>query len=288
MFMMHLPLLAQVGNPVKTFGPKQGEWALSVGLNPIANYLGNLFNGKTDNKLDDLNGEPMAYQNESNNHVATLSGKYMFTDLIGLKVNVGVNVLYKTDRRYVQDQKAEMLDPFSQEKLTDSKRTKSNQGSLAIGVERRLTPNTKRLQAYAGGGLVWSFESENQHYSYGNAITSLNQKPANGFDNYESLGGFLPYARPIDTNTSLTLYHTIGVYGDLGVEYFITPAISVGVDMNVSALYTHRGQKKSAYEGYNVATQKVQDYIEVDTPAQGSFEFGTKNIGANLNMTFYF
>ena len=39
---------------------------------------------------------------------------------------------------------------------------------------------------------------------------------------------------------------------------------------------------------YNVHTQQVEEYVDVKEPSSSAFEFGTKNIGANISLTFYF
>ena len=62
--------------------------------------------------------------------------------------------------------------------------------------------------------------------------------------------------------------------------------------MNLSALYTYKDDHSTKYEGYNVHTQQVEEqveeYVDVKEPSSSAFEFGTKNIGANISLTFYF
>jgi len=287
-FMLTATVSAQTGNEEKIYGPEEGKWSLSVGVDPITNYIGNLFNGKTNNTLNELNGEPVAYKNQTGT-LTTISGKYMLTDEFGIRANVGINSKSETIRKYVTDQYATSIDPFSDDKVIDSKKTRSTGASIALGAEQRLTSNAKRLQAYVGGGVVWSFETVHDTYTYGNEITDLNQKPENSFNNYTSVAqGSIPSARPLETNKNNALYHTFGVYGTVGVEYFLTQAISIGAEMNLSVLYTVKGQHSSKYEGYNVSTQKVEEYTDLDTPSSHAFEVSTKNIGANLLMSFYF
>ena len=271
------------------YGPQEGAWSLSVGLNPFTDYLGNMFNGCSDNGLEDLNGEAIAYGNK-NVPLTTISGKYMFTDKLGVRANIGMRFKNETSKAYVVDEVAVAQDPFSEDKVVDSRRDKSSGASFAFSVERRLTSNKRRLQAYVGGGLVWAFESESVKYSYGNEITSRNQTPeTSGLGGgYVRMSSALPYCRKISDNVDKTLYHNIGVFGTIGVEYFITHSISLGAEMNISAIYTCRGGHDAEYEGYNVRTDRVEKYVRVDEPSSGAFEFGTQNIGANLTMSFYF
>ena len=137
------------------YGPQEGSWALSVGLNPFTDYLGNMFNNSTNNSFEDLNGETIAYDKKTT-PLTTISGKYMFTDELGIKANIGLKFRNDTKKAYVVDQAAVMQDPFSEAKVVDQQKLKSSNASLAVAVERRLTSNKRRLQAYVDGGLVWS------------------------------------------------------------------------------------------------------------------------------------
>ena len=273
----------------KIYGPQKGAWALSVGLNPVSDYLGNLFNGKDDNKLDNLNGEPVAYD-KKNTPLTTISGKYMFTDKWGLKANIGMKFRSETARTYVKDDLAGLQDPFSNKKVIDEQKTKSSGASFALGAEYRLTNNKRRLQSYVDFGLVWAFETESMSYAYGNQITELNQCPTMGSlgGGYQAVSSAIPYARKISDNADKTMYHNFGVWGAIGIEYFVSRSISLGAEMNLSALYTYKGDHSTKYEGYNVHTQQIAEYIEVTEPSSSAFEFGTKNIGANISLTFYF
>lgn len=270
------------------YGPQEGSWALSVGLNPFTDYLGNMFNNSTNNSFEDLNGETIAYDKKTT-PLTTISGKYMFTDELGIKANIGLKFRNDTKKAYVVDQAAVMQDPFSEAKVVDQQKLKSSNASLAVAVERRLTSNKRRLQAYVDGGLVWSFELESVNYKYGNVITPLNQTPiVSSLSGYDYVSSALPNCRKVSNNVGKTLYHNFGIFGTIGVEFFITPAISLGAEMNISAIYTFRGDHSSEYEGYNVVTNNVEKYVKVDEPSSSAFEFGTKNIGANLTMSFYF
>lgn len=273
----------------KVYGPQKGSWSVSVGLNPVSDYLGNLFNNSSDNKLDNLNGEPIAYD-KKNTPLTTISGKYMFTDKLGIKANIGMRFRSENTRSYVKDQAAAMEDPFTEKTVIDKQTIKSTGASFAIGVERRLTSNKHRLQAYVDGGLVWAFETESTDYSYGNGITELNQAPliSSLGGGYTHISDAMPQARKTSDNAGKTMYHNFGAWGALGIEYFLTPSISLGAEMNISAVYTFKGDHSTEYEGYNVHTQKVEKYVKVAEPSSSAFEFGTKNLGANLSLSFYF
>lgn len=272
----------------RVYGPQKGSWSIGVGLDPVSHYLGNMFNGSRDNELKDLNGEPLSYDKEKITPLASIMGKYMLTDKFGIKVNIGMRFRSDNERAYVEDQKATMNDPFSQDKVIDKHTTKINGASFAIGVEQRLTSNKHRLQAYVDGGIVWAFETESHSYSYGNEITELNQRPFTSTNDYKTMSSAMPNCRLVSDNVGKTKYHNLGVFGTIGIEYFLTQKISLGAEMNLSAVYTFRGGHSAEYEGYNVQTQRVEKYTNVAVPSSSAFEFGTKNLGANLTMNFYF
>lgn len=273
----------------KVYGPQKGSWAISVGLNPVSHYLGNLFNNSSDNELDNLNGEPVAYD-KKNAPLTTISGKYMFTDKWGIKANIGMKFRSESARAYVQDDAAVMNDPFSSDKVIDKQSLKSSGASFAVGAEYRLTGNKHRLQSYVDFGLVWAFETESVDYTYGNKITELNQVPSKsglGGD-YQCISSAIPNARKTSDNAGNSMYHNLGVWGAIGIEYFLSPSISLGAEMNLSAVYTYKNGKREKLEGYNMQTQRVEEYVNVKEPSSSAFEFGTKNLGANLSLNFYF
>ncbi|HCS87094.1 MAG TPA: hypothetical protein DIW30_01255, partial [Bacteroidales bacterium] len=54
--------------------PAAGDWSLGFSLDPIASFVGNMFNGNTGNSLNNLAGESMV------NNMVSIMGGYMITD----------------------------------------------------------------------------------------------------------------------------------------------------------------------------------------------------------------
>ena len=95
-----LPLLAEeqvvtkprekkVLNDYSEWLPKQGDFSLAFSLDPIATFVGNMFNGNLSNGLGDLAGEPLL-DGITGAPMVSIMGTYMHTDQLAWKVNLGI------------------------------------------------------------------------------------------------------------------------------------------------------------------------------------------------------
>ena len=277
--------------------PVQGDFSVGFSLNPIATYVGNMFSGYTgQNSLGDLTGEPMAMDIIGANPMASIMGSYMLTDKLGVKANVGMGISVKSENHYVLDDEALFLDPLSQAKVVDKRKGSMAYGSIAVGVEYRVG-KTRPVQGVFGAGVNYAFGSASYKFSYGNAITEMNQKPTinedastSGFivtPSYTAAAGYMPAARPVALKAD-NMIHLLGVYGSVGIEWFVAPKIALGANVNVGLYYEVNPATAYVYEGWNTMTLQVEEYTERVSPASHGFHFGTDNIGANLYVAFYF
>lgn len=267
---------AKAGNV--NYLPEAGDFSIGFTIDPIATFVGNMFNNSTSNKLEPLHGEGLM------NPCASIMGKYLIQDNFALKANIGFIISSVNENRYVSDDAALMLDPLSRAKVIDSKISNNYGGSISLGGEYRL--GKRKVQGIFGGGLLYSFQTSNTTYSYGNAITEINQKPTSKFA-YEAYSTAMPNSRVLsDYSTAGT--HTVGLYGNIGVEWFVAPKISLGADVNLCLLYTMTPNCYRTVEGYNVFTQELEEATELVSPMNSAFEFSVRNIGANLFINFYF
>ena len=62
----------------KWYGSKEGGFALTFNANPVLNYVGNMFNGNTNNSLDDFEG----VDGKGLFNGTTITGKYFLQDNI--------------------------------------------------------------------------------------------------------------------------------------------------------------------------------------------------------------
>lgn len=265
--------------------PAQGDMSIGFSLDPIATFVGNMFNGNVDNALDDWAGEPLLGQ-ELPNSLVSIMGTYMLTDNLAIRANLGFGLFAKKYNQYVQDDAALMIEPLSNAKVIDQFGYKSFSGSFALGVEYRL--GKRAVQGVFGGGLNYACGSSSMNFAYGNAITEMNQNPSISDPSlYQSVVPYLPSARPLSIQ-SADLIHAVGAYGSIGVEWFVAPKIALGANVNLGIYYEINPARAEVYEGWNTLTEAHTTHTELVAPSNHGFHFGTDNIGANLYIAFYF
>lgn len=292
-----LPLLAQeateASNCKKTkdyseWLPKQGDWSVGFSLNPIATFVGNVFNATTGNELNSLAGEPlMADKLGSSTPMVSIMGSYMQTDQLAWHVNIGLSYTHKLQNEYVLDDAALFLDPLSRVNVIDSKLENRIYGSIALGGEYRIGKSLP-VQGVLGFGLNYALGQETKSYKYGNAITEMNQAPTIADSKlYDAVAGYMPNARPLNSKAT-DLVHMVGAYASLGVECFVAPKIAIGANVNFGIYYEVTPACSKLYEGWNTNTMQVEEYTQLVSPASHGLHIGTDNIGANLYLAFYF
>lgn len=267
--------------------PKAGDVAIGFSLNPLANFVGNMFNGNTWNSLDNLAGEPMLCPTPD---IASIMAKYMLTDQLGLKVNLGFGCNIYARNGYIIDEAAMLMNPLSEAKVIDTYKVNKLSGSIALGVEYHVGKQLP-VQGVFGVGIIYALGHETHQYKYGNAITELNQTPAYNYDVFPSTTVFrdLYYMQGrVLSDQAEDLIHRVGAYASVGIEWFVAPKISLGANVNLNICYTLNPARATIYEGWNNATSQVEQYTELVAPASHGFTFSTDNIGANLLMNFYF
>jgi hypothetical protein len=267
--------------------PVQGDMSIGFALDPIATFVGNMFNGNLDNALGDLAGESLLNE-ELPNSAVSIMGTYMVTDNFAVRANVGFGLYTKKINYYVQDDAALALNDLSNAKVIDQLGYRSFSGSFALGVEYRLG---KRLpiQGVFGAGLNYACGTWGANLAYGNAITEINQNPSinPNMPSTSAVVPYLPNARML-SYTSAELMHTVGAYGSVGIEWFVSPKIALGANVNLGIYYEINPARAEVYEGWNTVTEEVTKHTELVAPSSHGFRFGTENIGANLYVAFYF
>lgn len=292
--MLALPAFAQEAATAEkgSYLPEAGEFAIGFNLNPFTNFVGKMFNNSTDASIDNtaIGGSGLLWNPDVESvgspfPLVSIQGKYMFRDNLGLRFNAGLLLHRTKNQEYVIDDAAVVADPLSRDKVTDAHKFSRTGGSLSLGIEYRV--GQRRVQGVFSGSALYAFYTQNSKYTYGNAITDINQRPSCAFDTWESLNTAMPNARKLNDYTGDGT-HTIGLAGSVGVEFFVAPKIALGAEVNLALLYTWTPNKYVEYEGYNTLTSQVENYTDLKAPKSSNFVFGTQNIGANLYMTFYF
>ena len=186
----------------KWYGSKEGGFALTFNANPVLNYVGNMFNGNTDNKLAPFEGL------DSDNLFGgtTITGKYFLQDNMAVVAGFGFNNQYNVTNNY--DNTSDDI-----EKVRSFDRATTTAFQAMAGLEYRLRPG-ERLQPIFGANVV---------FVHTNAWNYHKVTDGNNDGNYTYSG---------DPTNKLGLMLTAGV------EYFIIPQVSLGANLDFAVSKT--------------------------------------------------
>lgn len=271
----------------KQYLPEEGDWALGIDVVPILKYIGNAFNGTNgSNELSHVGGTPFTsghFGNQGLMPTVSIMGKYMLTDEWAVRANVGLMISSANDKAYSIDDKALLTNPFSEAKVVDGARYDRNGMSMLLGAEYRK--GARRIQGVFGAGLLFAFQNSKETYSWGNALTEINQSPtSHSFANMPTLPtGY----RALKQNGAGSDFY-LGLTGSAGVEWFVAPKIALGAEVNLSLYYIFGTQTYVESEGYNATLGKVETRTDLYAPGSNGIYFGTESLGGSLYMTFYF
>ena len=270
----------------KQYTPEAGDFGITVSANPLVNFLGNMFNGSASNNIGDIGGEPYNPGLNTLQPTVSFAGRYFISDNFALRMNIGWMYSHDKNNFYAPDDAARAADPLSNADVIDSHIQNTGGGSFMIGAEYRVGEG--RVQGVFGGGLLYAFNRYKSKYSYGNAITDINQQPSTGINNSTApaVPGF-SYQRYLSTFSTAPT-HYFGLMGYVGIEWFFAPKISIGAEVNLTAAFNWTKGTYYTAEGFNTLSGEVEEWTELLTPTSSGFDFGTKNIGANLSFNFYF
>lgn len=271
----------------KQYLPEEGDWALGIDVVPILKYIGNAFNGTNgSNELSHVGGTPFTsgkFGGQGLMPTVSIMGKYMLTDEWAVRANVGLMISSANNKAYSIDDKALAENPFSEAKVVDGARYDRNGMSMLLGAEYRK--GARRIQGVFGAGLLFAFQNSKETYSWGNALTEINQSPtSHSFANMPTLPtGY----RALKQNGAGSDFY-LGLTGSAGVEWFVAPKIALGAEVNLSLYYIFGTQTYVESEGYNATLGKVETRTDLYAPGSNGIYFGTESLGGSLYMTFYF
>lgn len=262
-----LPFTAQAQSE-EDYLPKAGDLGLSVSANPLSQIA-----------------TGVSYTQP----LVSIAGKYMVSDKSALFLNVGWIYNYNHNNYYANDDAALYLDPFSRAKVIDTREDQITGLNVSFGGERRIGKG--KVQGVFGGGIMYAFSYYDIRYSYGNAITSINQQPSISDDlhtdiDYPDVPG-VSYQRYL-SEFNITPTHYIGLTGYAGVEWFVAPKVSVGAKLYLTAAYRFLSGDYYTAEGYNYLTGQVEEWTELLRPSSHGFSFNRDNVGMDISFNFYF
>jgi len=271
--------------------PKSGDYALSINAIPFTRYIGQLFNGALANDYSEFAGQ--AYIGNDVNTapfqkitpMMSISGKYFLDDETAIRVNLGLIYQRTFTKSYSLDDAERAVNPFSQKKVIDTYLSKNTGMSLMAGLEKRV--GKARLQGVYGAGLLFALNNQVKEYTYGNAITDINQNPS------ASNGGGVAAKDGFSSNRLLKDYNLgaswhLGIVTFVGVEYFLIPRMSIGGEVNFTALASFDRAQYQELEGFSTVDVAKREWTELVSPSSNEITIGTGNIGSNVTLSFYF
>lgn len=274
--------------------PTAGDIQLGVDVAPILRYVGNMFNGNTNNSLNNFGGEwvvaPEQFLKEYNpvfDPTVSIMGKYMITDNVAARANIGIMTLHENNRAYSIDDAAYALNNMSEAKVIDSYRANHSGAAFSLGAEYRR--GYRWIQGIFGADVIYGFSTANRHYTYGNAVTELNQNPSRAYGLTTEVPGYWSNGRGYILDYYNTgVNHHVGLDIRVGVECFMTSYLALGGEVSLTALWNVGAHEYMVTEGFNTLTNSVEQRTELVSPGSTSFTFGTRNLGGKLYLAFYF
>lgn len=280
LFLASASINAQEHVILKKYVPSQGDMAVGFDMISAFKTLGHVFYKDADHYVG---GNPITEGMEryERNYITpdfSVMYKYMITDNIALRANIGFTFKKDMEYMYIQDDAAIFADPFSNALLIDKKTTYRNGLSASLGAEYRL--GKKRIQGVFGLSAIGGYQQLKTTYQYANQISSINPQPSAGWK--DQVNGYRVLERKGDRD------FFIGLSASIGAEYFVTQMLAFGAEVNICGYYYKGGQQYTYSEGYNSSTEVVETRYDLISSGNKGYEIGTDCLGGSLYISLYF
>ncbi len=230
-----------------TYFPGSGDFGIGFDGTPFLNYIGNMFNGTTNNALDLRDN--------------TLHFRYFVTDHSAVRLSLRINALRETDKYYLDDQAARLTDPLSRNQVEDKRVVFTNEYETKAGY--LFFRGENRLRGYFGGDIFFGYGKERREFAYGNQMTELNPSPETVI-NWETGNTADRVRRPLEETTGSTI--NIGLGAVVGSEYYFMPGVCIGAEMGLiygKSFYSQAYEKTETMSG----SLHVEEDVEI-TPGR--------------------
>ncbi|BDS12116.1 hypothetical protein [Aureispira anguillae] len=261
------PLTGKKGQAVL---PTKGDIGLGINMIPFFYWLGNSFNGTSNNTYASDDKFFSIFGN------AVIIGKYMLTDKSALRLAWGINFGHSEKEKYVRDDASNLPNAM----VKDVRSLDWSRASLAIGYEMRK--GKRRLQGFFGGDIRLTYNQNSDfRYSYGNGYSLANIVPTS-----YNWGNNINGNRRKTMDTGLNVLG-VGLRAFVGAEYFFAPKVCIGAEFGWGVMYRHTLAVTVTEEYYEPSTEQIISE-NVYTPAINSFSAGIDNLDGTVYLMFYF
>ncbi len=257
--------------------PEKGEYALGINAVPILNYIGNIFNGNTNNQFAGQSKFVNFFSGQS------IYGKYFLADNKAIRANFRVASSDFNNSNLVFDVNGSLPSDKVEDKFSRSQTT------IQLGGGLEFRRGSSRLQGYYGAEAMLGFSSGvKTTYEYGNEFTALT--PSAESTDWSTAGGIFgssPSAdRIVEANGSNTFM--AGLRPFVGVEYFFATKMSIGMEFGWGLMYSTSNEVLTTRESFSLAKGEIVLDEEKTSNGSSSFNLDTDNFNGSINLMFHF
>ena len=294
---------------VNRFSPKAGSLSLGLSIDPLAATAFNFQPGNGDflgEYISAIAANPQQMFLISPNSAVAIRMKYYTGEKFALKFSLGFTGSCSSYKEYVSDDYAtKVVDPASQDVVTDVLKSNLGGASLTVGFESifgsrsvRFTIGASVGYALGGGRLTMNYGNPIALYNGYNPTVMPNcsrvadgsaQGPLNNISKAEVERMGYVNARPI-SRYNMGICQSLGLFADMGIEWFCVDRMSIGAQLSILPLCVYfQPQTHSEYEGFSNRTGNVEKYTKMVSPGSTSFSYGLglNNLGLKLSVNYY-
>lgn len=243
--------------------PEAGDWAIGFDGTPFLEYGGNMFNGTQNNSVNATW--------VGNNPAMTLVGKYFVDENTAYRGKLRIGFGSTSSDALIDTNATGFGDPVY---ITNESSTSNFNLTLGGGIEKRK--GNTRIQGFYGGEILINIASSSTEEDYGIALS----------DNFDNAGA----SRTTETSAGSTF--GLGLRAFAGVEWFISPKVSVSAEYGWGLAISSTGEGEMTSERWGLASSTATDnsLITTETTTGGNSSFGidTDNNGGVITIMFHF
>ncbi len=256
--------------------PVAGDIGLGFNAVPLLNFVGNSFNGNTNNTYAGSN------RFVSNFNDNAIFGKYMIADDAAIRMHLRIAGTRASLNNSVFDDTRNSPDSLVSDKLV------INNSLYILGSGYEMRRGKGRVRGIFGAeAFVGYGRPDQRRYSYGNAFGLLNPAPTS--TDWDAQGGVNSEAATAERMVSRLggSQFTVGVRPFIGIEYFFAPRISIGSEFGWGISYNRFGRANNTYEAFESSTGNVINRTEKSDVSHVT-AVDTDNFNGALFLMFYF
>ena len=274
-------LTSKKGEPIL---PEANDWAIGLDVNPIFQYLGNVFHGTgaTSNTPD------VGFLNSN----YTIVGKKFIDEKSAYRALVRIGFTNVTTKAMIGDASVTTAPVYpAAPSMVEDKWAHKNTNFM-IGAGKEWRRGKTRLQGFYGADAMIWLTSASDKYTYGNTLSASTTNPVIASSSTTTnFGSNLGTDPAYGYGNRTTKYKSgmgfgIGVRGFIGCEYFIFPKISLGAEYGWGLGFQTQAKGTTSTESVGTPSSGTTQTVgTMDTKTSGNSKFG---IDTDLNQNNMF